>query len=384
MKDRYWLVEVDNDQLVAALSKLVRREHDLLSDLLAHLAELDERRLYLDLGYSSLFAYCTEKLEFCPASAGRRIAAARLCRSYPELFGRVAQGELQLTVLSLLAQHAKSNLNADNARELFEACSHKSGEEVELLLAARFPKPDVRESIRRLPARPTAPSSDTESSSTSVAAAAPALVIAAEPAAPPLSASAMGSAQAMNGSNPRVAAESSRAQLPQGRVEPLASDRFGVHLTVDAEFRELLEEVRALRSHVDPKADLATIMKQGLEAYRRELLKDRFGIGRWPRRARSPKAKQAKARRSRHIPSAVAREVYVRDEGRSTFCSEEGRRCGSREFLQLDHVVPWAAQGPPTVDNLRLRCRGHNQHAAHDYFGSAHMRTAVELARAQR
>ena len=62
MIDRYRLVEVDNDQLVAALSGLVRREHDLLSDLLAHLAELDERRLYLDFGYSSLFAYCTEKL----------------------------------------------------------------------------------------------------------------------------------------------------------------------------------------------------------------------------------------------------------------------------------------------------------------------------------
>ena len=103
MIDRYRLVEVDSDQLVAALFKLVRREHDLLSDLLAHLAELDERRLYLDLGYSSLFAYCTEQFEFCPASAGRRIAAARLCRTYPELFGRVAQGELQLTVLCLLA-----------------------------------------------------------------------------------------------------------------------------------------------------------------------------------------------------------------------------------------------------------------------------------------
>ena len=106
MSDRYRLVALGNDALVAALSRLVLRENDLLSVMLAHLAELDERRLYLDFGYSSLFAYCTERLEFCPASAGRRIAAARLCRTYPELFGRVAQGELQLTVLCLLAQHA--------------------------------------------------------------------------------------------------------------------------------------------------------------------------------------------------------------------------------------------------------------------------------------
>jgi hypothetical protein len=65
MRDRYRLGEVGNDQLLAALSGLVRREHDLMSDLLAHLAELDERRLYLDLGFTSLFAYCTESLGFC-------------------------------------------------------------------------------------------------------------------------------------------------------------------------------------------------------------------------------------------------------------------------------------------------------------------------------
>src|SRR5450432_3512204 len=111
MRDRYRLVGVGNQDLVAALSTLVRRENDLMSDLLAHLAELDERRLYLDLGFTSLFAYCTEALGFCKSSAGRRIAVARTCRKYPEAFVRVARGELQLSVLSLLGPH----LNAENA-----------------------------------------------------------------------------------------------------------------------------------------------------------------------------------------------------------------------------------------------------------------------------
>jgi hypothetical protein len=59
MRDRYRLSGVGNEELLATLSALVRRENDLMSDVLAHLAELDERRLYLDLGYTSLFAYCT-------------------------------------------------------------------------------------------------------------------------------------------------------------------------------------------------------------------------------------------------------------------------------------------------------------------------------------
>src|SRR5450432_2597068 len=149
MRDRYRLGGVGNEELVAALSGVVRRENDLMSDFLAHLAELDERRLYLDFGFTSLFAYCTEALGFCKSSAGRRVAVARVCRRFPEAFGRVARGELQLSVLSLLAPH----LNTENAAELFEACSRKSCEQVELLLAARFPKPDVREAIRRLPTR---------------------------------------------------------------------------------------------------------------------------------------------------------------------------------------------------------------------------------------
>src|SRR5476649_1426987 len=150
MRDRYRLGGLGNEELVAALSVLVQRENDMMSDLLAHLAELDERRLYLDLGFTSLFAYCTEALGFCKSAAGRRITAARVCRKYPEAFARVAKGELQLSVLSVLNQH----LSPENATELFEASSNKSYEQVELLLAARFPRPDVRDLIRRLPVKP--------------------------------------------------------------------------------------------------------------------------------------------------------------------------------------------------------------------------------------
>src|SRR3954467_14072953 len=147
MNDRYRLGGLEDVQLLAALSGLVRRENDSLSDLLAHLAELDERALCIALGYSSLFAYCTEALGFCKSSAGRRIAAARGGRDFPEAFARVANGELQLSVLCALRPH----LNPENASELLAACSRKSYEQVEELLAARFPKPDVRDLIRRLP-----------------------------------------------------------------------------------------------------------------------------------------------------------------------------------------------------------------------------------------
>jgi hypothetical protein len=366
MNDRYRLGGLEDDQLLAALSGLVRRENDSLSDLLAHLAELDERALCVALGYSSLFAYCTEALGFCKSSAGRRIAAARVCRDFPEAFTRVANGELQLSVLCALRPH----LNAENANELFAACARKSYEQVEELLAARFPKPDVRDLIRRLPATAVV-TPDIGTRRIDVA---------------PEATEA-----------PQI--ERQRPQAARGAVKPLSPDRFSVNFTADGEFRELLEEVRALLSHSEPKGDLMRVMKRGLEALRSEILKRRFGVGRKPRRVRSrttepqvtseaPAPQPASrfgtpegVKRTRHVAAAVAREVYVRDQGRCTFCADDGRRCDERRLLQLDHVVPHAKGGAPTVANLRLRCRAHNQHSAREHFGRECVRFALERTR---
>jgi 5-methylcytosine-specific restriction endonuclease McrA len=405
MMDRYQLGRLGNAELLAALSGLVRSEHALVSDLLAHLAELDERRLFLELGYPSLFAYCTESLGFCKSSARRRIAAARVCRKYREAYFRFANGDLQLSVLCALGPH----LNSQNAAELFDACSRKSCEQVEQLLAMRFPKPDVRDLIRRLPARLAAgtpagtavgiPADTIVGATAGTADGIPADTIVGATAGTAdgaVAGTAVGSADIGRRLGPRPAvsvpdapfsSQSSRqADRPsvrgRGAVEPLSGDRFGVHFTADAEFRELLEEVRALASHRYPVGDLMTLMKCGLEAYRRELQKARFGLGSDSRRARSARSAGGQsAQRTRHVPAAVAREVYVRDGGCCTFVSRHGRRCGSREFLELDHEKPWAEGGESSVRNLRLRCRAHNQQSAREHFGENHIRSAVARSR---
>src|SRR6187551_935321 len=149
MGNRYRLVDVGNSQLLAELSALVRQSNVLTARVLAHLVELEERLLHLELGFSSLFSYCVEALGMSEGTAGRRVTAARVCRRFPEVFERVARNELHLCALCALAPY----LNSENAAELFEAGRGKTRRQVEELLAARFPRPDVREQIRRLPAR---------------------------------------------------------------------------------------------------------------------------------------------------------------------------------------------------------------------------------------
>ena len=56
------VAHLSNDELVARVKHLAEREREATASLIAHLAELDERRLYLAEGCSSLFTYCTQVL----------------------------------------------------------------------------------------------------------------------------------------------------------------------------------------------------------------------------------------------------------------------------------------------------------------------------------
>lgn len=49
------LAQVSDHELLARVKQLASREREVTTALIAHLAELDERRLYLAEGYSSLF-----------------------------------------------------------------------------------------------------------------------------------------------------------------------------------------------------------------------------------------------------------------------------------------------------------------------------------------
>src|SRR6188474_1342185 len=110
------LKSLADDELLAGLSSIVGRRNQITAEFLAYLAELDERQLFLDLGFASLFEYCVEALGLCESTA------ARVCRNHPEVFASVASGVLHASALSLLRKH----LASENAAELFELCAHRS------------------------------------------------------------------------------------------------------------------------------------------------------------------------------------------------------------------------------------------------------------------
>jgi hypothetical protein len=152
---------------------------------------------------------------------------------------------------------------------------------------------------------------------------------------------------------------------PRGRavVTPLAPQRYKVQFTANAETYEKLRLAQDLLRHQIPDGDLGQIVDRALTALLRDLTKQKLAATDRPRESRGT------VQGSRHIPAAVKRDVWRRDGGRCAFVSQHGRRCAERGFLEFHHVVPHAAGGAPTVENIQLRCRAHNGHEAERSFG---------------
>ena len=138
MRD-YSLTHLSDQALLADLAVLVTVDRQTTAALLAHIAEVDARKLYLPAACSSMQVYCVQVLHLAEEVAYKRIRAARAARRFPQIFDAIAEGRLHVTGVVLLAPH----LTDDNADELLTAAGHKSKTEIEVLLAHRCPRPDV-------------------------------------------------------------------------------------------------------------------------------------------------------------------------------------------------------------------------------------------------
>jgi hypothetical protein len=135
----YALGHLGSEQLMARLDELVARQSALAAELVAHVAEVDARRLYLDHACSSMFVYATDVLHLSESQAYRLICAGRLARRFPVVFELLADGKLHLASVCMLSAH----LTADNASALLAEAVHLSKRKLQQLLAARFPSADV-------------------------------------------------------------------------------------------------------------------------------------------------------------------------------------------------------------------------------------------------
>ncbi len=314
------LGDLSDAQLLDGLKTLCGQSRTVLARLLAHLVEVEERRLHLQAACPSLFQFCVQRLGMSEDEACRRIHAARLARRFPDLLARLERGELTLSTMALL----EDALTDEGYEEIVEAAAGKSKTEVQALLAKRSPKPDVPAAITSIPMQPAVPA------------------------------------------------------LPQ--LVPLSDARHRVQFTASDELRAKLERAQDLMRHANATGDLAVVVERAVDLLLERLEKRRLGktSRARPSRERSDTAQPSATAR---VSRPTRRAVFERDGERCTFTDAEGRRCPATTWLELDHVIPRASGGTSDLGNLRVRCRAHNLLHAEQTFGKEHVERCIHERR---
>ncbi len=348
MESQSDLTSIPDDELLRRLGEILRQSRRVEGDLVAHVGEVDLRRLYAREAAPSMFAYCTELLHLSEAEAYLRIAAARASREHPLLLEMLRDGRLHLTAIAKLAPH----LTPDNRDALLKCAAHRSKRQIEELVAELAPRPDAPAVMRKLPAgrahteptpafelRPDAVEGPEVCDRVSAAGHGPGLDAVTPPKTP--------------------------APTRPGSIEPLAPARYKVQFTASAGLHDKLERLRALMRASVPDGDLGAIIELAVSEKLERLEARRFAKTKSPRQGFSRRDAA-----SRHIPAAVRRAVHERDGSRCRFVDEQGRRCTARDRLEFHHRRPFGHGGDHELANIQLLC--HNQYVAeHDYGSKA-------------
>ena len=98
------LRNVRDDDLLRRLSDLVKESGGVEADVVAHIGEVELRRLYAQEACSSMFEYCRRVLGLRENEAYLRITVARAARELPELLPMLRDGRLHLSGIARLAR----------------------------------------------------------------------------------------------------------------------------------------------------------------------------------------------------------------------------------------------------------------------------------------
>jgi hypothetical protein len=306
-----------DEQVEQGLQRLLGESARVEVRIALFLVEVEERRLHLRAGYSSLYEYCRERLGLSEFEAYFRIGAARTGRKFPLVFRLLAERKVHLTTLHLL----RDFLTPDNHVELLEAASHKSKRQVGELLAQRFPRADVAASLKPLAVF--------------------------EPLSP-------GRYRLELTISGELKQKLERARELLSHANPTGDWEVVLERALDVLIEHLQRRRFATTASTRPASTPGVATKT------------------------TPTTAAPSTSRP-HIANAVRRQVAIRDEQRCTYVSAEGRRCGARGFLQLHHERPFALGGADTPDNLRLLCAAHNRLLAELELGADPARRSTLL-----
>ena len=351
------LKNLTDGELLQSTQQLVQRERDLLTQVLHHLKEVERRRLYSDLGYSSLFDYAVRELKYSEGQAGRRVQALKLLQELPQVEEKIQQGALNLSNIC----QAQSFFRAEQkAQATAGAPTPAFSSEAKLQILKELENKSAREGQKILLKKSAVAQPERVDLRLSL---------------DPSTWEQLQEVRSLLGPKAEGRSwEEVLALMAQLCSQSLKEKKFGkkrVLNSAKAGVKVIAAPVSTSTSTPGPGSVLPaaqTLTPTPTPTPTSELA---VGGGQRPEgkigKAQSPKVLvSGTLSRRRAVSQNMQHKIWCRDQGRCC-------KCGSRSSLHLDHIRPVALGGESTVSNLRLLCRSCNEREAIKIFGLKHM-----------
>src|SRR5512133_253903 len=164
-------------ELTNHLVRLLREEQGAMADFLLALADFDRKKLWRELGHTSLFYYLHRELKLSKGAAQNRKTAAELIQAFPEVEAALRAGNLCLSTVNELARV----LTPENREQVLPRFFGLSRREAEAVAASLRP---AAPALRAATAQAALPGASPESPALRVHPDEPVVVHLDEPAAP--------------------------------------------------------------------------------------------------------------------------------------------------------------------------------------------------------
>jgi hypothetical protein len=287
-----------NEILNENLRSLVAGERKLTQEILEHIAEIDRRQLFLKMGYASLFAYLTVEIGYSEGAAQRRIDAARLLRKLPEIASEIESGAIHLAQISKI-------------QKICRQIKKESGKPVEL-----EKQRSIIEKLKNQSSRKTD------------------LILAQE--------------------------FDLKLQIEEKRqIQKDESTR--IELTFTKDEMALIKNAQELLSHKTGGTLKATFLELAKKAIQDAKPKSRISFQTINSSTATVAVKSQSAIKAlKTVTPRLKKFILTKDLCCQFKDSRTGRLCGSKFFLEVDHIQPKYLNGTNAAGNLRALCKNHN------------------------
>jgi len=130
-----------HEELNHHMKTLAKKQNALTAEIVLGIQEVQQRELYLEMGYSSLFAYLTKYAGFSECVAQRNLDAARLSLEIPEVVDKIENGTINLSQITKLQQASRQlkkegrAISKEKKQEVLQAIENTSARKSEQIIA---------------------------------------------------------------------------------------------------------------------------------------------------------------------------------------------------------------------------------------------------------